>query len=79
MKYFEYTSVSVNTQWQCVHHIKNTQASAVQMTEPELSPACVYMSNCQHDKSDRCYFCIFKNKFVIYKVFYCFCPDQFLN
>lgn len=44
MKYFEYTSVSVNTQWQCVHHIKNTQASAVQMTEPELfSCMCIYV------------------------------------
>lgn len=39
------------------------------MTNRKMSAACVYMSNCQHDRSDRCYFCIFKNKFVVYKVF----------
>lgn len=31
--------------------------------------ACVYMSSCWHDRSDRCYFCIFKNQFVVYNFF----------
>lgn len=38
--------------------------------------ACVYMSSCWHDRSDRCYFCIFKNQFVVYNFFYFFCANQ---
>lgn len=78
MTYFEYnTSVSVKTQWQCVHHMKNVQGLAVQMTKLDLSPACIDMSICQHDESDRCYFCIFKNKLVVYSFFYFFCEISF--
>lgn len=41
--------------------------------------ACVYISSCWHDRSDRCYFCIFKNQFVVYNFFYFFCANQFFK
>lgn len=37
----------------------------------------VYMSDCQHDKSDRCYFYIFKNKFVVYSFLFLLCRAIF--
>lgn len=41
--------------------------------------ACVYTSSCWHDRSDRCYFCIFKNQFVVYNFFISFVQINFLN
>lgn len=70
MKYFEYTSLSVSKLGGCVFIILRVyKLQLSRWLNWNFSPACVYMSNCQHDRSDRCYFCIFKNKFVVYKVF----------
>lgn len=76
MKYFEYTSVLLVAVFSILE-IHRLQLS--RQLNWNFSLACIYVSNCQHDKSDRYYFCIFKNQFVVYKVFYLSCANHFLN
>lgn len=76
IKYFEYTSVSVKTSGGVFIMLK-----ICELQQPRLlnwNFLHVYIcQNCQHDRSDRCYFCIFKNEFVVYKVFYFFVQINF--
>lgn len=62
-------SVSVKTQWLCVHHINNIQASAVRMTKLELFSC---MCTCQivsMTKWQMLFLYLKKKKIVVYKVF----------
>lgn len=70
--------VSVKTQRQCVHHIKNIQASAVQMTKWEIfSCMCICQIVSMTKVTDVIF--IFLKTNLLYIVFYFFCAEQFLN
>lgn len=72
-------SVSVKIQQQCVHHIKNIQATVVQMTELELSSHVYICQIVSMTKVTDVIFVFLKNNLLYIKFFYFFCADHFLN
>lgn len=66
-------------QQQCVHHIKNIQATVVQMTELELSSHVYICQIVSMTKVTDVIFVFLKNNLLYIKFFYFFCADHFLN